>query len=171
MLRELVVGPAVDTFAALKQAAAGRRQRTPSGLRRGKRDRAIGNWSACSHRSARPRAIRNRGITGLEVLVVAEEIPAIGILEGPADIVRLVVPVPGLAGLQRYNRIELPAFQQLCRRFLPWKGVRRRKSEAMGYVEVAARIFAARVRAVLRKELANIVGIVVERMRVSVAKQ
>src|ERR1700686_5136169 len=41
----------------------------------------------------------------------------------------------------------------------------------MFYVEIAARIFQCRIVAVLRKELADIVGIVVEGMRISVGGQ
>jgi hypothetical protein len=99
---------------------------------------------------------------------VADEIPAVRKFAGAADIVNRIVAKPGLAGLQRDNGVELPTLQELCRRFLSWKLVRYGKSEAVPYIEVAAGILAARMRAVLRNVLADIDGIVVQRVRVRV---
>ena len=100
------------------------RSRGSCGLSPGQRHRTcwgkLGARNGARRAEVRASAIRNGGVTRLKVLVVAEKIPAIGTLKGPADIVRLIVPVPGLAGLQRYDGIELPTFQKLSWRFLPW---------------------------------------------------
>ena len=48
--------------------------------------------------------------SGLEISRAAEQIPTVGQLAGSAEIVALIVDVPGLACLQGDNRIELPSF-------------------------------------------------------------
>src|SRR5207302_2994018 len=70
-----------------------------------------------------------------------------------ADVVPLIVAVPGLAGLYCDNGIKFPALQQLRRRLLSGDRVRHGKGEAVRDVKVAARILKTRMRAVLRKEI------------------
>lgn len=131
-----------------------------------------GTWNGLST-PAGPRAgaIRNGGVAGFKIARIAEKIPAISILTRITEIVGLIVAIPWLAGLQRYNGIELPSLQKLSRRFLSRNRVSDRNREAMFYIEVTARIFKGRIPAVLGKELADIVGIIVEGVRIRVGGQ
>src|SRR5712692_4846579 len=63
------------------------------------------------YRVRRARAVGNGIRAGLEIEGVPEEIPPIRALAGPAEIVGGVAYVPRLGALNRYDGVDLPAFQ------------------------------------------------------------
>lgn len=117
------------------------------------------------------RAVRNGGIARFKVAGPADEIPAIGVFVGAAEIIGLIVAVPWLPRLDCYDGIEFPTLQQLSGRFLSRNCVGDGKRETVLDVKIAAGIFGRRIRAVLREELADIVGIIVQRVREGVRSE
>src|SRR5579863_4691883 len=105
----------------------------------------------------------------LEVGGVPEEIPAIGEVSAPAEIVLAVVHGPRLAALKVHDGVDLPAFQQLAKAFFPGDGITGRESEAVPDVEVAAGVLRRCVIGVLRHvSVYSIQGAVVQAMSVGV---
>ncbi len=98
---------------------------------------------------------------GLEVGWVAEEVPAIRKFPGSAEIIAGVEGLPRLAALQRQNRVDLPAFQQLRKRLLAGEGVRDRKRETVPDIKIAGPIFTVRIQAVFRQILVPVIGLVI----------
>src|SRR5579863_8969335 len=134
-------------------------------------DAAHPGLARASHtaRSTEARAVgKGTCAARLEVGGVPEEIPAIGEVSAPAEIVLAVVHGPRLAALKVHDGVDLPAFQQLAKAFFPGDGITGRESEAVPDVEVAAGVLVAWITGVLREEPVTIPGVVVEAMSVGV---
>src|SRR5579863_5610545 len=134
-------------------------------------DAAHPGLARASHtaRSTEARAVgKGTCAARLEVGGVPEEIPAIGEVSAPAEIVLAVVHGPRLAALKVHDGVDLPAFQQLAKAFFPGKGVTGRESEAVPDVEVAAGVLGRRIIGVLREGSETAYGTVVQAMTVSV---
>jgi hypothetical protein len=56
-------------------------------------------------------AVRKGTRAGLEVARVPEEIPAVGVISGPAEIVLEVGHVPRLSGMKGQDGVDLPTLQ------------------------------------------------------------
>jgi len=87
---------------------------------------------------------------GPEVAGVPEEIPAVGVISAPAEIVLEVLHGPRLRAAKAQDAVDLPALQQLAKAFFPGDGVTGRESEAVPDVEVAAGVFRRCIIGVLR---------------------
>src|SRR5882762_10953425 len=110
-------------------------------------------------------AVRNADLAGSEVGRIAEDVPAIGIFSGPAEIIPAVPCRPRLGCLNIHDGVDLPAFQHLGKPFDSGNVVSGRESKSMADVEVAARIFGLSIVAVLRQPAEAVQRSVVEPMR------
>src|SRR5580658_4276565 len=78
----------------------------------------------------------------LEVGRIAEKVPLLSIrgiginLVGSAEVSRKVIDAPGRGALEGYDGIQRPALEELAHAVLAGEVIRRRKCEAMSYIEL-----------------------------------
>src|SRR5260370_42581924 len=88
----------------------------------------------------------------LEILGIADEIPAISGVACPAKAKGLVVDIPRLAALQCDNGIKLPAFEEFAPGLHLWKSIGNGESETVANVFFAAAMIHERPSTVHGKE-------------------
>src|SRR4029077_14367279 len=114
------------------------------------------------------RAVGNGNRARLEVGRAAGDIPAVTLIPAPGEIVAGVENVPRLGALNRYDGVELPAFQQLAKALDAGNGVSGSEGEAVPDVEVTVAVLSLGMGAVLRERPETIEGIAIEAVAVSV---
>src|ERR1700687_2235750 len=102
----------------------------------------------------------------LEIGGITKEITAVCSFAGAAEIVTGIKRLPWLPALQCQNAVDLPALQQLGKRFDIRERVGGRKRKTVPDVKIAVAVFTIRAEAVLRQVLIPIVGLVIESVRV-----
>src|ERR1700722_16079430 len=105
----------------------------------------------------------------LEIRGITKEIPTICEFPGAAEVVAGIKRLPRLSALQCQDAVDLPALQQLGKRFDIRERVGGRKRKTVPDIKIAVAVFTIRVKAVLRQVLIPIVGLIIERVGVSVA--
>ena len=106
----------------------------------------------------------------LEIRGITKEIPAVCEFAGAAEIVAGIKRLPWLSTLQCQDAVDLPALQQLGKRFDIRERVGGRKRKTVPDIKIAVAVFTIGVKAVFRQVLIPIVGLIIEGMSVRIAR-
>src|ERR1700757_1314863 len=107
---------------------------------------------------------------GLKVRWIAKKIPTIRIFVDLAEIVRLIVDIPGLPGLLGDDGIKRPTLKKLTLGLLLRKRVGHRQGKSVTNVSVTAAMVQIRTRAVHREERNPVGGHVIQAVRIGIAQ-
>ena len=96
----------------------------------------------------------------MDIVWAAGDVPSIVEFTREAEVVIEIIEAERKAAFDNYDRVQLPAFQELSKTLATRDGVRGGKREAVAKVEIAVAAFGSNVETVLGAEMAIAAGLV-----------